>query len=202
VARDQIEMTAMRAVHCAMLVASVGFSTGIAVNHAASQELSTRNELIPQPSPSQPGTVAPTAGAIQTSNLLPAAKSQVVNLWQSGAMGRPNPLWAIPMPSLNDTRERPIFSVSRRAPPPVAPPAPQLQQVARSDESNRPVLTLMATVAEDSEGIAVFRDETSKGILRLRTGEIHSGWTLSGVRSREVTMLRGQDTAILEIPTP
>jgi hypothetical protein len=202
VARDQIEMTAMRAIYCATLVASVGFSTGIAVNHAASQELSMRNELIPQPNPSQPGTVAPAAGAIQTSNLLPAAKSQVVNLWQSAAMGRPNPLWAIPIPSLNDTRERPIFSASRRAPPPVAPPAPQVQQVVRSNEPNRPILTLMATVAEDGEGIAVFRDEASKNILRLRTGESHSGWTLSTVKPREVTMLRDHDTAILDIPSP
>ncbi len=195
-------MTAMRAVYCAMLVASVGFSSGIAVKHAASQELSMRNELIPQPSPSLPGTAAPAAGAIQTSNLPPAAKSQVVNLWQPGAMGHPNPLWAIPMPSLTDTRDRPIFSASRRAPVPVAPPAPQVQQVVRSSEPSRPILTLMATVAEDSEGIAVFRDDTSKAILRLRTGESHSGWTLSAVKPREVTMLRNHDTAILEIPSP
>ena len=126
-------MTAMRALFCAMLVASVGSAaTGIAVNRAASQELSTRNELIPQPSPSQPGTAAPAVGAIQTSNLLPAAKSQVVNLWQSGAMGRPNPLWAIPMPSLNDTRERPIsFGVTRRASTAVAPPAPTAASCAQ-----------------------------------------------------------------------
>jgi hypothetical protein len=192
-------MTAMRAVYYAMLVASVGSAPGIAVNHAVSEELSMRNELIPQPSPSQP-TMAPTVGAIQNSNLVPVAKSQVGNLWPAETLGRPNPLWAIPMPSLNDTRDRPIFSASRRAPPPVAPP--QVQQVALSNEPNRPVLTLMATVAEDSEGIAVFRDETSKGILRLRTGESHSGWTLSTVKPREVTMLRDHDTAILNIPTP
>jgi hypothetical protein len=195
-------MTPIRAIYCAMLLASVGCSTGMAVNRAVSQEVSMRNELIPQPSPSQRGMMAPTVGAIQNTNLLPVAKSQVGNLWPAEDLGRPNPLWAIPMPSLNDTRERPIFSASRRAPPPVAPPAPQVQQVARSNEPNRPLLTLVATVATDSEGIAVFRDETSKGILRLRTGESHSGWTLSTVKPREVTMLRDHDTATLDIPTP
>ena len=52
----------------------------------------------------------------------------------------------------------------------------------------------MATVAEDSEGIAAFRDDASMSILVLRTGESHAGWTLSTVKPREVTMLRDHDT--------
>jgi hypothetical protein len=190
-------MTPIPAVYWAMLMASVACSTGIAVNRAVSQELSMRNELIPQAGPDQRGTMAPTFGAIENRNSLPVTKSLVGNLWPAEVLGRPNPLWAIPMPSLTDTRERPIFSASRRAP--VAPPAPQL---ARSSEPNRPLLTLMGTVAEDSEGIAVFRDEASKDILRLRIGQTHSGWTLSTVTPREVTMLRDHDTAILDIPIP
>ena len=79
-------MTPMRAVYwCDAYGVGVGAAaTGIAVNRAVSQELSMRNELIPQPEPgSMPGTIAPAVGAIQTSNLLPAAKSQVGTLWQS-----------------------------------------------------------------------------------------------------------------------
>ena len=67
---------------------------------------------------------------------------------------------------------------------------------------NGPSLTLVGTVAEDGEGIAVFRDDSSKDILRMRTGESHLGWTLSTVKPREVTMLHGPDTATLVIPSP
>ena len=37
------------------------------------------------------------------------------------------------------------------------------------------------------EAIAVFLDRASQKIVRLRPGESHGGWKLSGVESREVT---------------
>ena len=44
---------------------------------------------------------------------------------QAPRSGAANPLWAIPLDSLTATRERPLFSVSRRPPPaPVAAAAP------------------------------------------------------------------------------
>jgi hypothetical protein len=67
---------------------------------------------------------------------------------------------------------------------------------------NGPSLTLVGTVAEDGEGIAVFRDDSSKDILRLRTGESHFGWKLSIVKPREVTMRHDSDSITLVIPSP
>ena len=72
----------------------------------------------------------------------------------------------------------------------------------RGNESNRPLLALVGTVAATPEGIAIFRDERSKSIVRLRTGESHSGWTLTGVKAREATLLRDRETAVFAIPSP
>jgi hypothetical protein len=60
----------------------------------------------------------------------------------------------------------------------------------------------VGTVAGATEGIAVFQNENSKDIVRLRTGESHSGWTLTAVKPREVTLLHDRKIAILAIPSP
>jgi hypothetical protein len=83
------------------------------------------------------------------------------------------------------------------------PAANQIAQTQRFAPNNNGLsLTLVGTVAEDGEGIAVFRDEISKDILRLRTGESHLGWTLSTVKPREVTMLHDRESTTLIIPSP
>jgi hypothetical protein len=191
-------MTAKRAIYPTFLLLALGFCTGIAITCASAQELSERNELTAQPSSVATGTVG--GSAIENSNLV-APKPQVGSAWPPPELQRhPNPLWAIPMGSLTVTRERPIFSPSRRAPP-SALAAPQ-QQAPGKNDPNRPLLTLVGTVADGRDGIAVFRDESSNNILRMRTGESHLGWTLSTVGRREVTMARNHDTATLVIPNP
>jgi general secretion pathway protein N len=118
-----------------------------------------------------------------------------------------NPLWAVPLSTLSVTRERPIFSPSRRPPPPVVvppvvvakpPPPPPPKPV----EPERPALVLVGTVANDGEGIGVFLDQTTKIVIRLRTGEGHAGWILLSVRGREATLQNTRNTVILALPTP
>jgi len=117
-----------------------------------------------------------------------------------------NPLWAVPLSALTATRERPIFSASRRPPPaPVAaapvmqtrapppPPAPRVPE--------RPRLSLVGTVGGE-QGIAVFVDQATQAIVRLRPGEGHDGWVLRAVGGREVTLESDRDTAILSLPRP
>jgi general secretion pathway protein N len=176
----------------------VGLSAGIAADHAASEELTTRNELMTEPNLN---LTAPLKRPLQNS-ATPTVSLPAGNLWPPQAINRPNPLWAIPIASLTNTRERPIFLPSRRPPPQLASPAPQAQQSARGDEPDRPLLTLVGTVAGTAEGIAIFQDENSKDIVRLRTGESHAGWTLTAVRAREVNLLHNRRTAILAIPSP
>ena len=191
-------MTPSHGIYSAALLMLVGISTGITVDRASPQELTLRNELMPEPSSTPASPEAPLGNPVQNNSTLPrAAKLPAGDVWPPQAIGRANPLWAIPIASLSATRERPIFSPSRRP-----PRAAALQQSMRGNETNRPLLALVGTVAATPDGIAIFRDERSKSIVRLRTGESHSGWTLTGVKAREATLLRDRDTAVLAIPSP
>jgi general secretion pathway protein N len=111
-----------------------------------------------------------------------------------------NPLWVRPLSSLSPTRDRPIFSRSRRPPLVAAGPKPAPSTLVASPV--RPTLTLVGAVAAGPESIAILRDETTQEVLELRTGEGHSGWVLRSVAAREATFQKGADTAILAIPVP
>jgi general secretion pathway protein N len=112
---------------------------------------------------------------------------------------RDNPLSAISFASLTATRERPLFSRSRRRPePPVMPPV-EARSAPVTAPPLRPHLALVGAIAADGEGIAVFVDESTKGVVRLKTGEGHSGWILRAVTGREATLQRDQETAVFAI---
>jgi general secretion pathway protein N len=114
-----------------------------------------------------------------------------------GSVGQGNPLWAIPLTSLTATRDRPIFSPTRRPTPVVVKSDP-----IQSPLAERPLLALVGAIAGKDEGIAIFQDEITKGIIRLKTGESHSGWTLQLVKAREATLQKEHKTAILVLPNP
>lgn len=198
-AGSQSEMKPLRIICSAALLSLAWFPASVGVHPAVAQEPSARNELIAPPIRDRAGPGASAPDAAQTRDVVAVARVPTGNLWPPEGAGHRNPLWVVPMVSLPTTRDRPIFSSSRR-PPALA--APQIPQVAPNNQPSLPALTLMATVAEGDEGIAVFRDETSKNVLRLHTGESHLGWTLSAVRPREATMLRGDLSAVLDIPSP
>jgi general secretion pathway protein N len=115
-----------------------------------------------------------------------------------------NPLWAIPLAKLSGTRDRPIFSPSRRPPPPVvaAEPAPAPPPPPRKKELEPPPLSLIGTIASDEESFGIFLDPSTKQALRLKLGEDYQGWKLRAVRSREVTVERDQQSAVLTLPAP
>ena len=69
-------------------------------------------------------------------------------------------------------------------------------------EPDRPQLALVGAVSGETEGIAVFIVETTRDIVRLRTGENHDGWVLRSVRGREAVLEKGPETAILALPDP
>ncbi|WP_375414336.1 hypothetical protein [uncultured Bradyrhizobium sp.] len=117
-----------------------------------------------------------------------------------------NPLWSVPLSVLTATQERPVFSMSRRPPPravvgPVIEPvaAPVMQKLAEPDH---PTLMLIGAVVGESDAIAVFLDRTNQGVVRLRTGETHSGWELSSVLPREVTLKKADQVEVLALQRP
>jgi len=115
-----------------------------------------------------------------------------------------NPLWAIPLRTLTATRERPLFSPSRRAPKPVVANVPAIPrpQPPRPVIAEHPNLILVGTVTGETRPIAVFIDKATRGTVRLRTGENYKGWTLRSVEAKSVTLRKGNTTETLALPRP
>jgi general secretion pathway protein N len=117
---------------------------------------------------------------------------------------RGNPLWQIPLKVLGATRERPLFSASRRppvppvvaavyVPPPPPPPAPKL-------EPDRPLLTLVGTIAGHTDEIGIFVDDATSKILRLKPGQDFGGWVLLAIKGRSAEFKKADRTATLGLP--
>jgi general secretion pathway protein N len=128
---------------------------------------------------------------------------------QKSETGKPspsgNPLWSVPLSVLTATQERPIFSASRR-PPPRAVTGPRIDPVpvpiAKPTEPEHPTLALIGAVVGDNTSIAVFLDRTNQGIVRLRAGEAHEGWTLNSVLPREVILKKADQVEVLVLQRP
>jgi general secretion pathway protein N len=147
---------------------------------------------------------ADTPDSVDIGRVMPIAKpSASSNREAARSLPAGNPLWSIPLSVLSATQERPIFSASRR-PPPRAVVAPvelaSAPQPEKQAEPERLALTLIGAVVGDSDAIAVFLDRTSQKIVRLRQGDTHSGWVLSAVQGREVTLKKADrsETLVLQ----
>ncbi len=117
-----------------------------------------------------------------------------------------NPLWMIPLSALNETRDRPLFSVSRRppaplvqaaAPPPVKDPAPPPPA-----PPERPTLALIGTIIGPTTNEAMVRDTATQAVTRIRQGEAASGWLLKTVKLRSIVVEKGEQSATLALPEP
>jgi general secretion pathway protein N len=116
-----------------------------------------------------------------------------------------NPLWTIPLSQLAVTRDRPIFSPSRRPPPPVAEapiyvpaPAPRIAKA----EPERPPLILVGTIAGENDAIAVFVLQGTGTTIRLHPNDSHEGWVLRSVKGREATLQKGGASSLLALAPP
>ena len=88
-----------------------------------------------------------------------------------------NPLWLIPLTALSTTRERPIFSPSRRPPSPqiaAAPyvPRPPPPPPAPPAEPDHPLLTLLGTLAGNSQGVGIFIDQNDNAPVSLKSARL------------------------------
>jgi hypothetical protein len=115
-----------------------------------------------------------------------------------------NPLWTIPLNTLTATRERPLFTPSRRPPPqalpavianvpPPPPPPAEPEQLA---------LRLLGTIAGREGGIAICLNLATSAVVRVRTGESFEGWNLRTVRGREATFEKASRQEVLALPAP
>ena len=116
-----------------------------------------------------------------------------------------NPLWRLPLKQFSATRERPIFSPSRRPPTPaptyVAPVA--VKQPPKPREPERPTMALAGTIiGTDGYRVAVFRDTSTQDVIRLRMGENYHGWVVRLIGPREARLMKDGEQALLELPVP
>ena len=113
-----------------------------------------------------------------------------------------NPLWGIALGSLSVTRERPIFSASRRGPA-VAVSVPRsepVKPIVRPPEPEHLNLTLVGTVVSEAESIGVFLDQSTHIFIRLRAGEEHSGWIVRSIKARKASLEKNSRTETLSLP--
>jgi general secretion pathway protein N len=115
-----------------------------------------------------------------------------------------NPLWGIPLTQLSATRDRPIFSPSRRPPPVVARPVVAVVNipVAKPKEPDRPKLSLLGTIVHGDDGFAIFMDQATAAPLRIRIGADYQGWTLRFVRAGSAMLQKDQDSVEFALPRP
>jgi hypothetical protein len=112
-----------------------------------------------------------------------------------------NPLWGEPIEALHATRERPVFSASRRPPKPavITPPVYTLT-VAAPSAPPKPTFNLLGTVAGNGEGYAILMKATTNETVRLKMGEGEDGWILRSVSGREAILEKNDRTEVLELP--
>lgn len=113
-----------------------------------------------------------------------------------------NPIWAVPLRSLSVTRERPLFSPSRRPPPSAVAAAPAVlpAQPPKPAEPDHPLLTLVGTIVGQTQSIGIFVDQATKTVIRLRTGQDHAGWTLREILGRETIFEKNERDVTLALP--
>jgi hypothetical protein len=105
----------------------------------------------------------------------------------SAALG--NPLWSVTLDQLPATRERPLFSPSRRPPP--RPEAPRLEMAAAipPPAPRQPPSVALVGIVTDADGTwALVHAGGSEKITRARLGDQISGWKVSEIASRRLVL--------------
>jgi len=114
-----------------------------------------------------------------------------------------NVVLAVPLSKLSMTRDRPIFSPSRRPPPPPAIMPVIAKPVERAKpEPENPPLILVGTVVGEDSGIAVLVEQATENVVKLRVNESHQGWTLRSIQGREVTFQNDRKSSVLALAPP
>jgi len=183
---------------CLCVLPAVAGLAEAAIAPATSGETIAENAfVVPGETPgraSQPEPVTP-----------PAAATVAAPPSSEPAPTSANPLWAIPLSALTATRDRPLFSASRRPPAPAVVPvavAPAPPPPPPPAEPEKPNLILVGTILGDANSFGIFIDQTSRTALRLKLGEQHEGWTLRSVQKREAMLIKDQQIAVIEMPQP
>ena len=113
-----------------------------------------------------------------------------------------NPLWAIPISKLSATRDRPLFSASRRprTPAVASAPAPTPAAAAQPPAAAPPPFTLVGTIIGENSRIAILFNEALKTATGVKQGDSDSGWLLRSVDPRSAILDGSGRTVTLDLP--
>jgi len=114
----------------------------------------------------------------------PQTRTQTKDQTQvQAATGPASPLAAYPLDRLSATRERPLFSPSRR--PPAPPPAPT---IAAASPPPPPNLILFGIVMDADDARAVVGVGTGDKTRRVRIGDDIGGWKVTQIEERQLVL--------------
>jgi len=165
-----------------VMVAIVSMSPWIVETESSAQQKDPSNEDVKIVQPSGAGAA----------NAPPSVGGAV------GGQAPRNPVLAFPIEQLSATRDRPLFSLSRRPKPPAPPPtAPVLPQQAAIVE--RPQLILIGTAISDTEKTAIFMNKSSRTVARAHQGETILGWRLLSVDHTMAILEKGNETMTIDL---
>jgi hypothetical protein len=163
---------------------------------AAADPIDDRVDVRPQ---AETGSrTAETNGVADTAGL-----SRVPRGPDTGAKSRVgNPLLTFPLSALSATRDRPLFSVSRRPPFVAAPIAalPPKQEALAPPAPERPLLALIGTIVSSKASVAILQGSNAESISRLRVGQENDGWRVRGIGIRSIVVEKGAQSVQLGLP--
>jgi hypothetical protein len=156
------------------------------------------------------GLAQPRSSAISLAAIETESAGPDVNGEASTDVGHPapelpttgNPLWAIPISKLSATRDRPLFSASRRPRTPTVAAAPAPTPTVPPPAPETPPFTLVGTIIGENSRIAIFFDEGLETATGVKEGESNSGWILRSVDPRSAILDGSGRTVTLELPEP
>jgi hypothetical protein len=105
-----------------------------------------------------------------------------------------SPLAAQPLDQLSATRDRPLFSPTRRPPTP-----PPFVIAAPLPPAPPPVVTLLGVVMDGEEARAIIRAGPAASVMRVRIGDDVDGWKVGQIESQRLVLLLDDRTATFTI---
>jgi len=124
----------------------------------------------------------------------------------SDAVG--NPFARVPLESLTATRERPLFSATRR-PPPSADPVPEAKrqaplpaQAPPPAEPQGPPLTLIGTITGAEHPVAILFNKLTRIVATIHEGDEALGWRVTSVSARSAIIEKDGAAVTLSLPKP
>ena len=113
-----------------------------------------------------------------------------------------NPLSEIPLSTLSATRDRPLFSASRRPPVVARPVAPLPPPKLPPPPPEQPSFTLAGTIVSKKASVAILQRSNTDAVFRLRVGEENNGWRVQGISLRSIVVKKGEQSVELNLPKP